>query len=333
MARDLKINLERLKSRLDQINSIGALPGGGVKRLSLSNEDREVRDLLKRWFNNLELELEVDQLGNMTGFWGNKDEPIIAIGSHLDTVGTGGCFDGSLGVVAGLEVVETLKESGLSPDKTLALINFTNEEGVRFTPDMMGSYAYAGLGKVEDLWNAKAEESNASLKDELKRIGYLGSGECGKVNPECYFELHIEQGPVLENEGYHLAAVDRVQGIHWTEYIFKGSSNHAGTTPMHLRKDAGHAVARLNVFVRELANETGGVATVGITETFPNLINVVPEHVRSTVDLRNTDAHKLIEAQTKLDAFVTQVAQEESVEVEIRELVRFKPVDFDTNMG
>ena len=318
------------------VNKIGALPCGGVKRLSLTDEDKEVRDLLQGWFDDLGLDQQIDEMGNMVGTWPTKNEkPPVAIGSHLDTVGTGGCFDGSLGVVAGLEVLETLKEAGLNSRKPLSIINFTNEEGVRFTPDMMGSYAFAGLGKAEKLWQAKAEENDEIiLRDELERIGYLGEVKCGSYPLDSYFELHIEQGPILENERIDIGAVEKVQGIFWTEYILKGTANHAGTTPMSMRRDAGYVAARINTFVRELTKEMGGaqVGTVGITSFFPNLINVVPQEVRLTVDLRNTRKESLVEAQEKLDAFVTQVASEESIKYEFCELVRFDPVDFDNEM-
>ncbi len=332
----LSINLSRLKRRLEEVNKIGALPGGGVKRLSLTDEDKQVRDLLMGWFDDLGLDSRVDQIGNMIGTWhGDKNLPPVAIGSHLDTVGTGGCFDGSLGVVAGLEVLETLKVAGVEPQKPLDIINFTNEEGVRFTPDMMGSFAFAGLGNVQELWKAKAEENdNITLKSELERIGYLGDYSCGDFTTDSYFELHIEQGPVLESEGIDIGAVEKVQGIFWTEYILKGIANHAGTTPMSMRRDAGFVAAQINAFVRKLTQLIGGsqVGTIGITSFFPNLINVVPQEVRLTVDLRNTVREKLVEAQKILDLFVTKVAGEESINHELHELVRFDPVDFNSDM-
>ncbi len=318
------------------VNAIGALPGGGVERLSLTNEDKEVRDLLCKWFDELDLELRIDQMGNMTGTWITDSKgPPVAIGSHLDTVGSGGYFDGSLGVVAGLEVLETLKKAGVMPPKPLSIINFTNEEGVRFTPDMMGSFAFAGLGDPNELWKAKAEENHdLSLKNELENIGYLGSDICGQYPLDSYFELHIEQGPVLEREGIDIGVVEKVQGIFWTEYLLKGNANHAGTTPMSMRRDAGYVAARINTFVRDLTKQIGGVqvGTVGITNFFPNLINVVPQDVRLTVDLRNTEKNKLVEAQETLQSFVTKVAHEESINFEFSELVRFDPVDFDKNM-
>lgn len=333
---NLKINLSRLKRRLDEVNAIGALPGGGVERRSLTDEDKQVRDLLKGWFDELGLESTVDQMGNMVGIWNiNGNVPPVAIGSHLDTVGSGGYFDGSLGVVAGLEVLETLKDADIEPRKSLSVINFTNEEGVRFTPDMMGSFAFAGLGRVSELWEAGAEENNSvKLKSELERIGYLGDNICGNSKLDSYFELHIEQGPVLEKEGIDIGAVEKVQGIFWTEYILKGNANHAGTTPMSMRRDAGYVAARINTFVRELTKQVGStqVGTVGITNFFPNLINVVPQEVRITVDLRNTDKNMLVKAQEALHSFVIKVTDEESINFEFRELVRFDPVDFDESM-
>lgn len=329
------ININRLKERLDKVNEIGAMPVGGVKRLALTDEDKLVRDLLKKWFDELNLTTLIDQAGNMVGTWKISNQNPVAIGSHLDTVGTGGLFDGSLGVVAGLEVLQTIIESGIKINKPLSVINFTNEEGVRFTPDMMGSYAFAGLGKIEDIWSAKAEENQAiNLIDELKRTGYLGEVKCGSVNLDSYFELHIEQGPVLEAENIQIGVVEKVQGINWTEYVFKGKANHAGTTPMRMRRDAGYVAASVSKHVRELTREIGGaqVGTVGITEAFPNLINVIPERVRVTVDLRNTDKGQLLKAQRLLDEYVSQVSTEENVAVDRNELVRFDPVNFDPDM-
>ncbi len=332
----LSINLKRLKSRLDKVNEIGKLVGGGVRRLSLTNEDKEVRDLLVSWFDELGLDYQLDEMGNMVGIWKNATggDP-ITIGSHLDTVGTGGCFDGSLGVVAALEVVQTIQEAGIEPEKPIAVVNFTNEEGVRFTPDMMGSYALAGLGGVDALWNAPAEEDNSLLlKDELERIGYLGEMKCGDYQADSYFELHIEQGPVLEREHLTIGAVEKVQGIFWTEYIIKGTANHAGTTPMNLRHDSGFVTSKINVFVRELATDFGGaqVGTVGINDYYPNLINVVPQQVRMTVDLRNTDKEELVQAQARLDDYIQIICAMEQVDFERKELVRFDPVDFDAEM-
>jgi len=200
---------------------------------------------------------------------------------------------------------------------------------------MMGSYAFAGLGSVEELWDARAEENSCiKLKGELQRIGYFGNQKCGSAPLDGYFELHIEQGPVLEKESIDIGIVEKVQGIFWTELILKGNANHAGTTPMSMRRDAGYVAARINTYVRELTEIVGGsqVGTVGITSFFPNLINVVPEEVRITIDLRNTRKEELMKTQELLETFVTKVADNESINYDLNELVRFDPVDFDVEM-
>ncbi len=334
--KDLKIKLPRLMDKIQKLGQIGALPGGGVCRLALTDEDKEARDLLQQWMKQLDLEVKIDELGNMFGIRSGKSSgPLVMVGSHLDTVGTGGLYDGSLGVLAGLEIVETLNEAGITTARPFAVANFTNEEGVRFTPDMMGSHAYSHTAELENMLNAKAVDgSNVSIRTELERIGYNGQLPCGDLELAAFLELHIEQGPVLEAEEIHIGAVEMVQGIYWTEYIFKGVSNHAGTTPMPLRKDAGYAAASTAQFVREQVLKTGGnqVGTVGLIELSPNLINVVAQEARVIVDLRNTDEGALIQTQTALDAYVQRISKQENLSYQKQELVRFPPVQFDKSI-
>jgi N-carbamoyl-L-amino-acid hydrolase len=254
-------------------------------------------------------------------------------GSHIDTVATGGRYDGNYGVLAGLEVVRWLGERGIVTERPLVVAAFTNEEGVRFQPDMMGSLVHAGGLPLQQALDTRGTDG-LRLGDELARIGYAGGMAPGSIVPHAYVELHIEQGPVMEAEGVEIGAVQDLQGISWQSIHFTGQSNHAGTTPMHLRRDAGHCAAAVAVFVRELALRFGGsqVATVGAIELHPNLINVIAARASVTVDLRNTDEATLQRAEQALAAFVQQLAAAQGVAVQTRQLVRFEPVQFDPRL-
>jgi N-carbamoyl-L-amino-acid hydrolase len=286
---------------------------------------------------DLDLDVRVDHAGNVIGTTRPRDgergdvgaAPVM-VGSHIDTVATGGRYDGNLGVLAGLEIVETLATNRVDTARPLAVAFFTNEEGSRFQPDMLGSLAYAGGLGVETAYDTVAVDG-ARLGDELERIGYVGPEPCPGPAPHAYVELHIEQGPVLEDEGVTIGAVTGVQGISWQEVTITGQSNHAGTTPMRLRHDAGYAAARVATFVRELALELGDpqVGTVGKLDLHPDLVNVVAATARLTVDLRNTSESTLREAERRLDDFLERLAAEEGVTIEPRPLARFEPVEFD----
>jgi N-carbamoyl-L-amino-acid hydrolase len=330
MQTNLRINGERLSWRLAELATKGAVEGGGVCRLALSDTDKEGRDLVVGWMKELGLAVSTDGVGNVVGVRaGRKDGPPVMTGSHIDTVRTGGRFDGNLGVMAGLEVIATLNEAGVVTERPLAVAFFTNEEGARFQPDMLGSLVYVGGLPLGDALETRAIDG-ARLGDELSRIGYAGSAPVGSPNAHAYVELHVEQGPVLEAEGFTIGAVEGVQGISWTEFTLFGQSNHAGTTPMRLRHDAGYLAAEIATFVRRLATDMGGdqVATVGTLSLSPNLVNVIADQAVLTVDLRNTDEARLQEAESRLFAFVAEMAAAEGVEVRKRSLARFAPVDF-----
>lgn len=327
-----RVDGDRLLRRLDELATIGAIEGTrGCSRLALTDADRAGRDLVVAWMRELGLEVAVDAVGNVvaTQPWPDDTAPVL-MGSHIDTVATGGRYDGNLGVLAGLEVIETVLTAGLALDRPLAVAFFTDEEGARFPPDMLGSLAYVGGMTVEEA-HAVTDRDGIRFGDELARIGYLGPEPCPGRPPHAYVELHIEQGPVLEETGHRIGAVTGVQGISWREFTVTGQSNHAGTTPMHLRHDAGHVAARVAVAVRHLALELGGaqVATVGRLDLHPDLVNVVAGRAVFTVDLRNTDEEVLARAEERLDAIVAAEAAAEGVEVDSRPLARFAPVEFD----
>jgi len=324
------MNKERLLARLGELAEVGAIGGGGVCRIALSDADMAGRDLVMSWMKQLDMSVTVDRIGNVVGVRaGLEDAPPVMTGSHIDTVATGGRYDGNLGVLAGLELVQVLAENDHVTKRPIAVGFFTNEEGARFAPDMMGSGVHQGMLSLSECL-AATDRDSISVGEELHRIGYAGSAPCPGVVPGAFVELHIEQGPVLEREGIAIGAVDCVQGISWTEVSITGVSNHAGTTPMSMRHDANFAAAELTTFVRRLALEIGGsqVATVGFVQLSPNLVNVVPNRATMTIDLRNTDEAILQEAEQRTFDFAEQLAAKEGVEIEWRSLVRFEPVTF-----
>ena len=335
MSSNLRIDIDRLQARLAELAEIGGIAGTeGCARLALTDEDRMGRDLVITWMRDLGLEVTIDVLGNAVGIMaGQVDGPPVMCGSHIDTVRTGGRYDGNLGVLAGLEIIETLRAAGVTPKRALAVAFFTNEEGARFSPDMLGSLAYVGGIPVEEAL-AIVGIDETTVGDELARIGYDGSAPLPGLVPHTFFELHVEQGPVLENEAVTIGAVNSVQGISWTDVSVVGQSNHAGTTPMTMRKDPGFVAAACATFVRHLCEELGGtqVGTVGRVEFSPNLVNVVPASASFTVDLRNTDEALLQHAERRFHDFLNKTAAAEECTYETRTLARFEPVEFDREL-
>jgi len=327
----LRIDAARLGARLEALGNVGAIDGGGVCRLALSDEDRAGRDQVVGWMKALGLSVSIDAIGNVVGLRpGLEAGPPVMAGSHIDTVRTGGRYDGNLGVLAGLEVVQVLNDAGIQTRRPLAVAFFSNEEGARFSPDMMGSLVYVG-GLALDAALATVGIDGATVGDCLTRIGYAGGAPCGNATVHAYVELHVEQGPVLEAEGFTIGAVEGVQGISWTEFTVLGVSNHAGTTPMRLRHDAGYVACAIANQARNIAREMGGnqVATVGALDLSPNLVNVIANKAVFTVDLRNTDEAALQQAERRLHAYAGELAAAEGVTLSSRRLARFEPVDFD----
>ncbi len=322
-------------SRLEALGRIGATPEGGVRRLALTDADKAGRDQLVGWMRDLDLTVKIDRIGNIFGLRAGLEAlPPVMTGSHIDSVYNGGRLDGTLGVLAGLEVIESLNDAGIATRRPLAVAAFTNEEGARYQPDMMGSLVAAGGLDLNEALDRRDGEG-LRLGDELARIGYAGEEPCGAIAPHAFVELHIEQGPVLEADGVTIGAVRDLQGISWTEIAISGQANHAGTTPMRLRHDAGYCVGRIIAKAREIAEELGGaqVGTVGVVELNPGIINVIPGGARMTVDLRNSDATGLGQAEAMLSAFLTELAAAEGVEIQTDRLARFDPVRFDETIA
>jgi N-carbamoyl-L-amino-acid hydrolase len=327
----LRVDGARLLRRIAALAEISPIEGGGNNRLALTDADKDGRDLVVTWMRDLGLDLTIDEIGNVVGTRAGLEAgaPVMT-GSHIDTVRTGGRYDGNLGVLAGLEVIEVLEAAGVTTRRPLAVAFFTNEEGSRFQPDMMGSLTYVGGLALEEALDIVGIDG-ATVGDELVRIGYAGSLPCPGPAPAAFVELHIEQGPVLEARGVTIGAVEGVQGISWQELTIIGQSNHAGTTPMAMRRDAGYAAAEIVAFLRRLANEMGEhqVATVGRLDLHPDLVNVVPGKAVITADLRNTDAALLTDAEAALTDFCAELERREGVEITSRSLARFDPVTFD----
>lgn len=329
----LRVNTGRLLGRLDELALIGPIENGGSCRLALTDEDKWGRDLVIEWMRALGLDVVIDQVGNVVGTWTIDDRPPVMTGSHIDTVRTGGRFDGNYGVLAGLEVIQTCMENGINPGRSLAVAFFTNEEGARFAPDMFGSLAFVGGLSVPEA-HATVGIDGAVVGDELRRIGYLGDAACPGPTPHAFVEVHIEQGPILEAEGLTIGAVTGVQGISWTEVTITGQSNHAGTTPMNMRHDPSLVAAEITVFLRGLAMRYGGhqVCTVGKVDLHPNLVNVVPATATMTLDVRNTDEQVLQTAEREIAEFLDDIARREGVRIGTRVLARFEPVQFDDSI-
>lgn len=329
------VNAGRLLGRLRELGSIGRDDCNRLVRLAASEADKLGRDRLTSWMREAGLDVAVDRIGNVFGIWtpartDGASNPLM-LGSHIDTVINAGMFDGCYGVLSGLEVVETLKAEGFDPNRPVAVGAFTNEEGVRYAPDMMGSLVYAGGLDIDEAL-ATVGTDGSVLGEELSRIGYAGTHEPGFLQPHAYIELHIEQGPVLEREGIPVGAVENLQGISWQRVTIEGDANHAGTTPISMRRDAGLAAARVITFLRERAkaSNTPTVATVGCMEFVPNAINVIPSKATFTVDLRDPDEDRLLVEEAALANYLDALAVEEQVMISTERLARFKPVTFDS---
>ncbi|CAN7527667.1 Zn-dependent hydrolase [Acidovorax delafieldii] len=317
---NLRINGERLWDSLMELAQIGATPKGGVCRLTLTDLDKQGRDLVTRWAREAGMTVTIDKIGN--GFMRrpgrNNNLPPIMTGSHIDTQPTGGKFDGNYGVLAGIEVVRTLNDHGIETEAPIEVAFWTNEEGSRFVPVMMGSGVFAKAFTLEHAYAATDTEGK-TVKGELERIGYIGDQEPGDHPIGAYFETHIEQGPVLEDNDKTIGVVSGVLGIRWFDCTVTGMEAHAGPTPMALRKDALLAATRImqDVVAAAHRHPPHGRGTVGMVQVFPNSRNVIPGRVKFSIDLRNsTDA--LVDAMAaEVKAFADQVAKEHGVQVHI----------------
>lgn len=325
------VNGKRLMEHINTLGKIGIDADGRRTRLAASDTNKEGRDQVVAWMKEAGLRVVVDYIGNIFGIWeteDNKNEAPVMVGSHIDTVINAGQYDGCLGVLSGIELIQTMKENGVIPKRPVVVGAFTNEEGVRYQPDMMGSLVYAGGMSVEEALAAVGTDGTI-LGDELKRIGYAGTVAPGFLQPKAFVELHIEQGPIMDAEGVKIGAVDNLQGIHWHKVHIEGAQNHAGTTPIRMRRDAGLAAAKINVKARELVEKSGGVATVGTMQFKPNAVNVIPDRADFTVDIRNPNKEKLDADEAALFAYYKELEKTDNVKITYQQMTHFDPVPFD----
>jgi len=317
--REIGIDRARLEQSIDELGRIGATPRGGLTRLALTDDDKRGRDLMVRWMREAGLRVTVDQMGNIFGERAGREPlPPVMMGSHVDSVPTGGKYDGQLGVLCGLETIRVLNTHGIRTRHPVTLAIFTNEEGARFQPAMIASGVMAGKIALEDAYNA-CDKDGMRLVDELERIGYLGAEPCVPRPFRAYLELHIEQGPLLEEEGLSVGVVDGIVAISWSRLTLHGVQDHAGPTPMRIRHDALVAAAEVITGARTIATELGGdlVTTVGNLVVHPNIVNAIPGRVTLSIDMRDPRDETLDVARRCLDAVVKAACEREGVRAEL----------------
>ena len=330
----MRINRKRLEESMEALGRIGETPRGGLTRLALSDEDRHGRDLLVGWMRGAGLQVSVDQMGNIFGLRpGTEALPPVFMGSHADSVPTGGKYDGQLGVLCALEAIRSLDDEGRRTRHPVGMIIFTNEEGARFQPAMVGSGVMAGKIPLEDAYNAR-DRDGKRLGEELERIGYIGPEPCIPRPMRAYLELHIEQGPILEEEQVPVGVVEGIVAISWSRLTLHGVQDHAGPTPMRMRHDALVAAAEVVSGVREIPRTIRGnmVATVGRLDVTPNIPNAIPGRVTMSIDLRDPDEHNLSRAVGMVDRLVKAEARREGVTYELEHYWRVPRTSFDAEV-
>jgi N-carbamoyl-L-amino-acid hydrolase len=328
----MKINEERLRTRMDAINRIAVTDEGGMMRLALTDADKEARDLLKSWMEEADMDVRIDDMGSMIGYMAGTDPDAlpIGIGSHMDTQPNGGKYDGLYGVMAALEALCTMKDNGITTKSPLAIINWTNEEGARFVPPMLASGVVAGNFEAEWVYQLK-DKDGLTYIDELKRIGYLGEKSNRFEKAKAYFEPHIEQGPVLDNQGYEFGIVTGALGITGLDVTIKGKANHAGTTPMANRQDPMVTAANIIVKLKDKTLEYGdpAVITFGIISATPASKNIIPDDVYFSIDMRHDNEEDLTKLEQDVREIIEKTCSENNVSVNIERYWRADPVYFD----
>ena len=332
---NLRINPDRLWDSLMEMAKIGPGVAGGNNRQTLTDSDREGRELFKSWCDQAGLTMGVDQMGTMFMARAGTDPDALPVyvGSHLDTQPTGGKYDGVLGVLSGLEVVRSLNDLGIKTKHPIVVTNWTNEEGARFAPAMLASGVFAGVLPLDYAYGRK-DLDGASFGDELKRIGWQGDEQVGARKMHAYFEYHIEQGPILEAENKQIGVVTHCQGLWWLEFTLTGREAHTGSTPMNLRVNAGLAMARILEMVQTVAmeNQPGAVGGVGQMKFSPNSRNVLPRTVVFTVDIRSPDQAKLDGMRARIEKEAPGICDALGVKCSIEAVGHFDPVTFDPTL-
>jgi len=335
IASNLQIDSARLWGTIHETAKFGATPKGGVRRLTLSAEDKQVRDWFRKACEAAGLEVQVDALGSMFGLRKGRDmsKPPVGLGSHLDTQPTGGKYDGVLGTLAALEVVRTLNDAGIETEVPLCICNWTNEEGSRFAPATMASAAYAGEYTTDNILGRK-DSTGMTVGEALDGIGYRGSEPVGQRKFGAFVELHIEQGPLLEAESKTIGVVDRGQGIIWYDGKITGFESHAGTTPMPLRRDALATLSEIVLAVERIANRHGpnAVGTVGEAVIAAPSRNVIPGEIAFTVDVRSPEPATLGAIDKELSEAIVEIARRRKAAIELIAIWRKEPTVFNPKL-
>lgn len=329
---NLRINGDRLWDSLMEMAKIGPGLRGGNNRQTLTDEDGEGRRLFQSWCEKAGMTMGVDTMGNMffTREGTDPDALPVYVGSHLDTQPTGGKYDGVLGVLGGLELIRTLNDLNIKTKHPIVVVNWTNEEGTRFAPAMLASGVFAGIH--DEQWAYVREDAKGKkFGDELERIGWKGDEKVGARKIHALFELHIEQGPILEAEGKDIGVVTHGQGLWWLQITLTGKESHTGSTPMPMRKNAGLGMARITELVHAvaMAHQPNAVGAIGHVDVYPNSRNVIPGKVVFTVDIRSPDLSTLSAMKAEIEAKAPKIANELGLGIEIEEAGHFDPVTFD----
>ncbi len=329
---NLKINGDRLWASIHEIAEIGPGVRGGSNRQTLTDEDSEGRKLFQRWCEEAGLTISVDQMGTMFARREGSDPDALPVyvGSHLDTQPTGGRYDGVLGVLGGLEIVRSLNDMGIKTRHPIVVTNWTNEEGTRFAPAMLASGVFAGV-LDQDWAYERTDAEGKKFGDELERIGWKGAEEVGKRKMHAFFELHIEQGPILEAEDKLIGVVTHGQGLRWIQVTVTGKESHTGSTPMPMRRNAGRGLAQITELVHEIAmsRQPNAVGAIGHIDVYPNSRNIIPGKVVFTVDLRSHELDTLTGMVDRLMAEAPKLCEALGVEFEAEIVGQFDPPAFD----
>ena len=331
-AQNLRINGDRLWDSLMEMAKIGPGVAGGNNRQTLTDDDAEGRTLFQKWCEDAGCTMGLDQMGNMFARReGTEPEALpVYVGSHLDTQPTGGKYDGVLGVLGGLEIIRTLNDLGIKTKHPIIATNWTNEEGTRYAPAMLSSGVFAGM-HTQDWAYDREDAEGKKFGDELNRIGWRGDEEVGARKMHAFFELHIEQGPILEAEEKDIGVVTHGQGLSWTQITITGKDAHTGSTPMPMRKNAGLAMARVLEKVDEIAwsHAPHAVGAAGHIDVYPNSRNVIPGKVVFTVDLRSPDLDVITDMENRLHVAAEDIVEEMGLQIEFEKVGGFDPVTFD----
>ena len=330
--KNLKVNPDRLWDSLMDMAKIGPGVAGGNNRQTLTDADGEGRHLFKRWCEDAGCTMGLDQMGNMFARREGTDADAapVYVGSHLDTQPTGGKYDGVLGVLGGLELVRTLNDLDIRTRHPIVVTNWTNEEGTRFAPAMLASGVFAGI-HTQDWAYGRTDAEGKRFGDELARIGWRGDEPVGARPIHAFFELHIEQGPILEAEGKQIGVVTHGQGLWWLQVTLHGKDAHTGSTPMHMRVNAGLGMARMTELVHTIAmdSQPDAVGAIGHCNVYPNSRNVIPGKTVFTIDFRSPDQAKLDAMKARFEAEAPAIAQDLGLRMEIEVVGHFDPVTFD----